>query len=52
MDPDRKACSEQGGEMDRFLEGAAALRGGGESEQVGDRSRSKDGDPESAYVLM
>jgi hypothetical protein len=49
---DRKACREQRGEMYRFLEGAAALRGGGESEQVSDRPRSKDRDPESAHVLV
>ncbi len=50
--PDRKPSSEQCREMDWFLEGAATLCGCGESEQVSDRSRSKDSDPESAYVLM
>ena len=49
---DRKASSEQCGEMNGFLEGAAALCGGGESEQVSNRSRTKDRDPESADVLM
>jgi hypothetical protein len=52
VNPDGKASSEQRREMNRFLEGAAALRGGGESEQVSDRPRSKDRDPESADVLV
>ena len=52
LNPDRKACSEQSGEMDGFLEGAAALCGGGESEQVSNRSRTKDRDPESAHVRV
>ena len=31
------------------LQGAAALCGGGESEQVSDRPRAQDWDPESSY---
>lgn len=48
----RKSCGEQCGKMNRFLEGATALCGGGESEQVCDRSRTKDSDPKSADVFM
>jgi hypothetical protein len=39
-------------EMDGAPEGAAALRGGGESAQVGDRPRTEDGYPEPSDVGM
>jgi hypothetical protein len=52
MDPDSEASRKQYGQMDRFLEGAATLCGCGESEQVSDRSRTKDRDPEPANVRM
>ena len=45
-----KPGSGQGGEVDGAEQGAAALRGGGEPEQVGDRSRSDERRPETPNV--
>lgn len=49
-EPRHEAASRQRVEVDGEFEGAAAMCSGGESTQVGDRSRSDDGDPESAHV--
>jgi len=47
-----EAFANEGSQVVRSFQGAAAVCGGGESEQVGDRPRTDNGDPEGPYVLI